>query len=241
MATNLIITPTYNEVENISAVIDKVMTLNLDTDILIIDDGSPDGTAKIIKEKQATNKRIHLIERPGKLGLGTAYVVGFHFAIEHGYDTVAQMDGDFSHDPDEIVNMVQEIRENNYDLVIGSRYTNGISVVNWPLKRLMLSYFASKYIQFITRMPIHDGTAGFKTWKTEFLKTLNIDSVRSEGYSFQIEMHYRAWLKRPDKIKEIPIIFMDRTVGQSKMSKAIVREAIYRVWWMRMMSILGKL
>ncbi len=239
MPRNLTIIPTYNEKDNILLVIDKVLSLSVETDILIVDDGSPDGTGNLIKERQKTTPQLHLMERAGKQGLGTAYIAGFKYAIEHDYDTVVQMDGDFSHDPEEIVTFLKEIETN--DLVIGSRYLNGISVVNWPLQRLMLSYFASKYIQFITRMPVNDGTGGFKCWQVSFLKKIELDKVRSNGYSFQVEMNFRAWRLSPDRVKEVAILFVDRTVGQSKMSKAIVREAIWRVWWLRIMALLGKI
>ena len=236
---NLTIIPTYNERDNIQKVIDKVLALPVDTDIVIIDDNSPDGTADLVKAKMKETDRVKIIQRAGKLGLGSAYVTGFKFAIENGYDHVVQMDGDFSHDPEEIVNFMREMEQ--YDLVIGSRYIDGISVVKWPLSRLLLSYFASIYIRLITRMPLHDGTAGFKCWKVDFLKQLQLDRVRSNGYSFHIEMHFRAWRRNPKGIKEIPIIFVDRTVGQSKMSKAIVREAIVRVWWLRLMALFGRI
>jgi len=239
MSRNLTIIPTYNEKENILLVIDRVLSLKVKTDILIVDDGSPDGTADLIKERQKTTPELHLMERAGKMGLGTAYIAGFNYAIENKYDTVVQMDGDFSHDPEVIETFLKEIETN--DLIIGSRYLNGISVVNWPLQRLMLSYFASKYIQFITRMPVNDGTGGFKCWRVSFLDQLNLGKVRSNGYSFQVEMNFRAWRRAPDRVKEVPILFVDRTVGQSKMSKAIVREAIWRVWWLRLMAIVGKI
>ncbi len=239
MPGNLTIIPTYNERDNILKVIDSVLGLPAKTDILIIDDNSPDGTADLVKAVREKHPKVKLIERTGKLGLGTAYVTGFKYAITNGYETVVQMDGDFSHDPHEIVNFLKEIK--NYDLVIGSRYINGISVVNWPLSRLMLSFFASIYIRWITGMPVHDGTGGFKCWKVEFLRELHLETVKSNGYSFQVEMNFRAWRKRPNKVKEIPIIFVDRTIGQSKMSKAIVYEAIYRVWQLRFQALLGKL
>lgn len=239
MPGNLTIIPTYNEKDNILQVIDRVLQLPVATDILIIDDNSPDGTADLVKSAQAKHPEIKLMQRAGKLGLGTAYVAGFKYAIQNNYDTVVQMDGDFSHDPIELVNFMREIA--HYDLVIGSRYVHGISVINWPLSRLMLSYFASLYIRIITRMPVRDGTGGFKCWRVEFLNSLNLDTVRSNGYSFQVEMNFRAWRKRPDRVKEIPIIFMDRTVGQSKMSRAIVYEAIYRVWQLRFQALFGKL
>lgn len=239
MARNLTIIPTYNEKENILLVIDKILSLEVETDILIVDDGSPDGTGDLIKERQQTTPELHLMERASKQGLGTAYIAGFKYAIDNKYDTIVQMDGDFSHDPEVIVTFLKEIETN--DLVVGSRYLNGISVVNWPLQRLMLSYFASKYIQIITRMPVNDGTGGFKCWRTEFLEKLDLDKVRSNGYSFQVEMNFRAWRRAPDRVKEVSILFVDRTVGQSKMSKAIVREAIWRVWWLRAMAIFGKI
>lgn len=239
MPGNLTIIPTYNEKENVLKVIDRILKLPVQTDILIIDDNSPDGTADLVRQVQQAHDEIKLMERPGKLGLGTAYVAGFKYAIEHGYETVVQMDGDFSHDPAELINFLKQIEQ--YDLVIGSRYIQGISVINWPLSRLMLSYFASVYIRVITGMPVRDGTGGFKCWRVEFLKELNLDTVRSNGYSFQVEMNFRAWRKRPDKVKEIPIIFVDRTVGQSKMSRAIVYEAIYRVWQLRLQALFGKL
>ena len=186
-----------------------------------------------------TTPKLHLMERAGKQGLGTAYIAGFKYAIEHAYDTVVQMDGDFSHDPDVIVTFLNEFETN--DLVFGSRFLIGISVVNLPLRRLMLSYFASKYIRAITRMPVNDGTGGFKCWRVDFLKQIQLDKVRSNGYSFQVEMNFRAWRLSPDRVKEVPILFVDRTVGQSKMSKAIVREAIWRVWWLRYMALIGKI
>lgn len=239
MLRNLTIIPTYNEKENILLVIEKVLSLPVKTDILIVDDGSPDGTADLVKKIQKKTPQLHLMERSGKLGLGTAYIAGFTYAIENGYDTVVQMDGDLSHDPEVIVTFLKEIETN--DLVIGSRYLNGISVVNWPLQRLMLSYFASKYIQIITRMPVRDGTGGFKCWRVSLLKEIHLEKVRSNGYSFQVEMNFRAWRKAPDRVKEVPILFVDRTVGQSKMSKAIVREAIWRVWWLRLMAVFGRI
>ena len=239
MRPNLTIIPTYNERDNIVNVIDRVLALPIKTDVLVIDDGSPDGTSDLVKAKQVLDDRIKLIQRGGKQGLGTAYLRGFEYAIAEGYDTLVQMDGDFSHPPEEIVKMLEAIED--YDLVIGSRYIDGISVVNWPLSRLLLSYFASIYIRIITRMPLRDGTAGFKCWRVSFLKELHLERVISNGYSFQIEMHFRAWRKAPDRIKEIPIIFVERTSGQSKMSKAIVREAIVRVWWLRIMAVFGRL
>ena len=206
--------------------------------ILIVDDNSPDGTAEYVKKRQATDNRLKLIERPGKMGLGTAYVAGFKYAIAKGYDFVFEMDADFSHDPRDLGRMIKKIGE--YDFVIGSRYINGISVVNWPLKRLMLSYFAAWYTRLITGMPIKDPTGGFKCWRIEVLKAIDLDKVKSGGYSFQIEMNFKAW-KKGFRHCEIPIIFVERREGTSKMSKHIVYEAIFMVWKLRLRSILGRI
>ena len=232
----LVIIPTYNERENIELMISEVLKQNEILDILIVDDNSPDGTSEVV-EKLISN-RIHQIKRPCKLGLGSAYVTGFKYAIEKGYDYIIQMDADFSHDPAEIPNLLKEIEQN--DLVIGSRYVVGINVVNWPLSRLILSYFASKYVLFITWMPIKDPTGGFKCIRSSALKSIDLDQILSDGYSFQIEINYRIWLKKL-KIKEIPIVFTDRRSGQSKMSKKIVREAIWMVWRLKLYSMLKKL
>jgi dolichol-phosphate mannosyltransferase len=234
----LVVIPTYNERENIENVIGQVFSLGLDIDILIVDDGSPDGTGDIIAALQENDSRIHLIRRPGKQGLGTAYVRGFKFAIENGYDLVFEMDADLSHDPKDIPRFLKAIPDQ--DLVIGSRYINGVSVVNWPLSRLMLSYFASLYTRTITGIPVKDPTGGFKCFRIEVLKAIDLDQVKSGGYSFQIEMNYKAW-KKGFRIKEIPIIFTERTGGSSKMSKKIVREAIVMVWKLPIKNLFGKL
>lgn len=234
----LVIIPTYNERENIEKVVAQVFQLGLDINILVVDDGSPDGTGDIVEKMQKEDSRINLIRRPGKLGLGTAYVQGFKFAIEHGYDYVFEMDADLSHDPNDIPRFLEQIP--NYDLVLGSRYIDGVSVVNWPLSRLILSYCASLYTRTITRMPVKDPTGGFKCFRIDVLKAIDLDQVRSGGYSFQIEMNYKAW-KKGFRIKEIPIIFMDRTGGSSKMSKKIVREAIFMVWKLPIKNLFGKL
>ena len=227
MKQALVIIPTYNERDNIETVIRRVLAQDDTLDLLIIDDNSPDGTARIISSLLDAEPRLYLINRPGKLGLGSAYITGFKFALENGYRYIFEMDADLSHDPDEIPNFLQAIQ--SADLVIGSRYINGVNVVNWPLSRLLLSYFASLYSRIITRMPIHDATGGYKCFRREVLEAIDLDSIKSGGYSFQIEMNWHAW-RQGFRIREIPIIFVDRTVGQSKMSKAIVREAIWLVW-----------
>lgn len=226
----LVIIPTYNESENIELIIDEVLKQSEVLEILVVDDNSPDHTADIVKKIQQDNNRIHLLEREGKLGLGTAYVAGFKYALSHGYDLVFEMDADFSHDPEMLPLMLKQM--DKYDLVIGSRYIQGINVVNWPLRRLILSYLAAQYVKIITLMPIHDPTGGFKCFRREVLESINLDEVMSDGYSFQIEMNYRTWLKK-FKIKEIPIVFTDRRSGESKMSKRIIREAIFMVWKLR--------
>lgn len=234
----LVIIPTYNEKEGIEAIIRAVLDQKLGVDVLIVDDNSPDGTGQIVRKLQANLAGLHLIERPGKMGLGTAYVTGFKYAIENDYDAVFEMDADFSHDPLVLPQFLEKIRD--YDFVLGSRYVNGISVVNWPLSRLMLSYFASYYTRWITGMPIKDPTGGFKCFRTSTLKAIDLDGVKSNGYSFQIEMNFKAW-KKGFKYVEIPIIFVDRRAGHSKMSKAIVREAVWMVWKLRLKSMFGRL
>jgi len=223
----LVIIPTYNEAENISAITDAALKQAKSIDVLVVDDNSPDGTSQIIKDKQKKNKRIHLIEREGKMGLGSAYVAGFKYALENNYDYIFEMDADFSHDPEDIPRMLAEIE--NADLVIGSRYIKGIHVVNWPLRRLFLSFFAAQYAKIITGMKINDPTGGFKCFRKEVLESIDLNEIISDGYSFQIEMNFRTWVKK-FRIKELSIVFTDRRVGQSKMSKKIVREAIIIVW-----------
>ena len=230
----LIISPTYNERKNIKQLVDMVIGENPELHLLIVDDNSPDGTGEKVKKLQAKYKNLYLETRPKKSGLGTAYIFGFKWALEKKYDNIIQMDADLSHNPKDLPRMVNNLQK--YDLVIGSRYINGISVVNWPLRRLMLSYGANAYSRVITGMPIMDGTGGFKAWKSSVLSSIDLDSVKSQGYSFQIEMNFRAWVKKFN-IKEIPIIFSDRTIGQSKMSKTIVYEAIFMVWRLRIWKI----
>lgn len=237
----LVIIPTYNEAHNIGPIIDQIMNLAIVCDVLIIDDRSPDNTAAIVKEKKETYPdRIYLIEREGKLGLGTAYVKGFHFALDHDYLYVCEMDADFSHNPDDVPRLVESVKSGETDIAIGSRYSKGISIVNWPLRRLILSYAANIYARIITGVPIRDMTAGFKCIHRNVLDGINIDRIKSNGYAFQIEIHFRAF-KAGFRIKEISIIFREREEGVSKMSKAIVREAVWRVWILRLQSIFGKL
>ena len=230
----LIISPTYNERKNIKQLVDMVIGENPELHLLIVDDNSPDGTGKKVKKLQTVYKNLFLETRPKKSGLGTAYIFGFKWALEKKYDNIIQMDADLSHNPKDLPRMVNNLQK--YDLVIGSRYINGISVVNWPLRRLVLSYGANAYSRIITGMPIMDGTGGFKAWRSSVLSSIDLDSVKSQGYSFQIEMNFRAWVKKFN-IKEIPIIFSDRTIGQSKMSKTIVYEAIFMVWRLRIWKI----
>ncbi|MBN2829260.1 MAG: polyprenol monophosphomannose synthase [Candidatus Cloacimonetes bacterium] len=230
----LVIIPTYNEIENAPRIVEYVLGLREDIEILIVDDNSPDGTGELMEQMKVDSPRLHLMKRAGKLGLGSAYVDGFKYALKKGYDFIVEMDADFSHNPDDILRMLNEIEHN--DLVIGSRYSEGINVVNWPFKRLLLSYFASWYVRIITGMPFSDPTAGFKCYRRKLLENINFDSIISDGYSFQIEMKYRAWQKK-FRIKEIPIVFTERRDGQSKMSSEIVYEAIWNVWKLRFMKL----
>lgn len=230
MRRTLVIIPTYNEKENIEAMIDAVLKA-APVDLLIVDDNSPDKTYEIVEKVMKTNTRVLLLKRAGKLGLGTAYVEGFKLGLAKGYEAMMEMDADFSHDPGDIPRFLEAI--DDADLVIGSRYVQGVSVINWPLRRLLLSYFASRYVEIITGMPVRDATGGFKCFRREVLESINLDKVVSNGYSFQIEMNHRCW-KKGFKIQEIPIIFKDRFQGKTKMSKAIIREAIWVVWKLRL-------
>lgn len=234
----LVIIPTYNEKDNISKVIPLVLKQDPDIEVLVVDDNSPDGTGKIVEELQISNPRIKLIRREKKSGLGTAYLAGFKYALENGYNYIFEMDSDFSHDPSYIPDFLKAIEDS--DLVLGSRYIKGVNVVNWPITRLLLSYFANVYARWVTGLPLKDSTGGFKCFKREVLEKIGLDKIHSNGYAFQIEMSFRAW-RKGFKIKEIPIIFVDRRAGESKMSKKIVREAIWMVWKLRILSILGRL
>ncbi len=231
--SNLVIIPTYNEKENIERMVRKVFTLPVAFDLLIVDDGSPDGTAQIVKNLQNEfGKKLHLLERKGKLGLGTAYIAGFKYAIQHQFDYIFEMDCDFSHNPDDLVNLYNACAKDGADLSIGSRYVKGGKVVNWPIDRILMSYFASLYVRMILWINIHDTTAGFKCYKRKVLETINLDGIKFIGYAFQIEMKYKV-KKAGFKIKEVPITFTDRTAGESKMSKGIFKEAILGVIQMK--------
>ncbi len=234
----VIVIPTYNEIENIDRLLTTLKDMNFDLHILFVDDNSPDGTAQRIQQWQQSDPWIHLLQRPGKQGLGSAYVAGFKWALQNGYERIFEMDADLSHNPNEIPNFLHAAE--TADLVIGSRYIAGVNVVNWPLSRLLLSYGASLYTRTITGMPIKDPTGGFKCFRREVLENINLDSVKSNGYSFQIEMNFKTWRKKFN-VKEIPIIFIDRAVGKSKMSKAIVREAVIMVWRLRWLAMTGRI
>ncbi len=235
----LVIVPTYNEAENITGIIDAVLALPGDFHLLVVDDNSPDGTANLVKQKQQNSEKIFLLERPGKQGLGKAYIAGFRWALEKDYDFIFEMDADFSHNPEDLPRLLKTLKK-GYDLVIGSRYVSGVNVVNWPLSRVILSYFASVYVRFITGMHIKDTTAGFVGYKRKILETVDLNKIQFVGYGFQIEMKYRAW-RKGFKIKEIPIIFINRQKGVSKMSGGIIREGIWGVLKLKWKAITGKL
>jgi len=237
--SNIVIIPTYKERENIEAIIKAVSCLSIAFDILIIDDNSPDGTADIVKDLQKSYNNLHLIERPGKLGLGTAYLAGFKWALEKGYNYIYEMDADFSHDPNDLMKLFRACSEDEADLAIGSRYISGVNVVNWPLSRVLMSYFASIYVRIITGMKIMDTTAGFKCYKKKVLENIRLDKIRSVGYGFQIEMKFKTWILGY-KIVEVPIIFTDRRLGASKMSGGIFNEALWGVLRMKIKSMFSK-
>ena len=235
----LVIIPTYNERENIARLTDTVLAQDRRLEVLVVDDGSPDGTGEIVEGLRQLNSRVHLISRPRKMGLGTAYITGFRWALERGYDYVFEMDADFSHDPAHLPEFLRVIQD--ADLVLGSRYQKGkVTVVNWPIGRLLLSYYANVYARAVTGLPVWDATGGFKCFRRSVLQGIDLDSVHSNGYAFQIEMSMRAW-KGGFRIHEIPIVFVDRTEGQSKMSGAIVREAVWMVWRLRFSAMRGRL
>ncbi len=227
MKKAIVVIPTYNEIENIRNIIPAVLNSYEGINVLIVDDNSPDGTSQAVQEMMANDSRIHLITRPGKMGLGTAYCDGFQYCLDQGFDYIMEMDADFSHNPQDIPRFMEEIKNN--DLVIGSRYITGVNVVNWPLRRLILSYGSNIYARMITGIPVKDATGGFKCFNAEFLRKIDLKSVKSNGYSFQIEMNYRMW-KLGARIKEISIIFIDRRSGVSKMSKKNITEAVFMVW-----------
>jgi len=235
----LVIIPTYNERDNIQRIVPLVLDQDERLEVLVVDDGSPDGTGAVVREMAAAEPRIHLLERAGKMGLGTAYLAGFRWALERDYDVVFEMDADFSHDPRHLPEFLAAIED--ADIVLGSRYQEGrVTVVNWPIARLVLSYAANIYARAITRLPVYDATGGFKCFRRKVLEAIDLNAVHSNGYAFQIEMTYRAW-KRGFRIAEVPIVFLDRTLGESKMSKHIVREAIWMVWRLRWQALRGTL
>ncbi|MFC1553723.1 polyprenol monophosphomannose synthase [candidate division KSB1 bacterium] len=235
----LVIIPTYNEKENIAKITEAVLNTDINVEVLVVDDSSPDGTGEIVKEMQKNESRIHLIVKEGgKQGLGKAYITGFQYAIEHKFDYIFEMDADFSHDPKAIPEFLEKVKD--YDLVLGSRYLKGVTVVNWPLKRLFLSYYANLYTRIVTGLPLKDATGGYKCFRREVLESIDLDKIKSNGYTFQIEMTFKAW-KNGFRIVEIPIIFVDRVEGQSKMSKRIIMEAVWMVWKLRFLSIFGRL
>jgi dolichol-phosphate mannosyltransferase len=237
MKRSLIIIPTYNEIDNVSKIIPEVLAQDEGFNVLIVDDNSPDGTAKRVREMEGSNQRIHLIERPGKQGLGTAYVAGFKYALTHGFDYIFEMDADFSHDPKSLLTLLTKAEE--CDLVIGSRYISGVNVVNWPMSRLILSYSANVYTRIVTGLPVRDATSGFKCYRRAVLESLDLNAITSNGYSFQIETNFLAW-KKGFRVCEVPIIFVDRRAGVSKMSKHIVYEAAWMVWKLKLRGLFLK-
>jgi dolichol-phosphate mannosyltransferase len=238
MPRKIVVIPTYNERENITRIVPVILSQDPEIDVLVVDDNSPDGTGAAVEEMAAAEPRIHLHMRARREGIGPAYKAGFARALAMGADVVVQMDADFSHPPAILPDFFSYL--DDCDVVLGSRYLNGITVVNWPMDRLLLSYFGNAYVRRITNLPVRDVTGGFKCWRRRTLETIDLDAVRSNGYAFQIEMTYRVWRKGL-RIREVPIIFMDRTVGDSKMSKRISIEALWIVWWLRYRDLLGRL
>jgi dolichol-phosphate mannosyltransferase len=234
----IIITPTYNERENIDRLLQRLMDLPYGLHVLVVDDGSPDGTADIVKGWMAREPRVHLLQRPGKMGLGSAYREGFRYALDNGAQYIFEMDADFSHDPDSIGEFLKNAEE--VDVVLGSRYLNGVTVVNWPLRRLILSYTANRYTRLVTGLPLRDATGGFKCFRRRALEAIRLDRVKSDGYAFQIEMSFKCW-KKGYRIREIPILFVDRQAGVSKMNRGIVWEAAWMVWRLRWLDLIGRL
>jgi len=233
----IIVVPTFNEIENVERLVKSIYAYQPGIHILFVDDNSPDGTAGLIKKIQQENERIHILERPQKEGLGRAYLAGFKVALDKGFQYIFEMDADFSHNPKEIPNFLKAIE--NSDLVLGSRYITGVNVVNWPLRRLLLSYFANMYTRIVTGLPIQDATGGFKCFRRSVLENINLDGIESNGYGFQIELSFKAW-KMGYKVSEIPIIFVDREFGESKLSRNIMWEAIFLVWKLRLYSLIKK-
>lgn len=239
---SVVIIPTYNEKENIENILRAVFALEHGFDVLVIDDGSPDGTADIVKRLMADEfaGRLHLLERKGKLGLGTAYIAGFKWALEHTYEYIFEMDADFSHDPADVPRLYAACAEEGADVAVGSRYVSGVNVVNWPMGRVLMSYYASKYVRLVTGLPVHDTTAGFKCYRRRVLEAIDLDAIRFKGYAFQIEMKFTAY-KLGFKIKEVPVIFVNRRLGTSKMSGGIFGEALFGVIRLRLAALFGKI
>lgn len=241
MSDSLVIIPMYNEKENAAAIIDAVLKLPVDFDILVIDDNSPDGTAAIVKEKIAADPtRVNIIERAGKLGLGTAYIEGFKWALAKGYDYICEMDADFSHNPDDLVRLREALAEDRGDVAVGSRYVSGVNVVNWPMGRVLMSFYASKYVRIVTGMKVRDTTAGFVCYKRKVLEAMNLDAIRFKGYAFQIEMKFTA-RQLGFRIVEVPIVFVNRVLGTSKMSSGIFGEALFGVMRLKWSAITGEM
>jgi dolichol-phosphate mannosyltransferase len=234
----LVVIPTYNEQVNLPLIVPQILQQDPQLEVLVVDDNSPDGTGRLADEMAAAEPRIHVLHRPGKAGLGKAYIAGFRWALERQYDLMFEMDADFSHDPKFLPEFLRAIKD--ADLVIGSRYRSGVNVINWPIARLLLSVGANEYARQVTGLPLTDSTGGFKCFRRRVLEAIDLDRVRSNGYSFQIEMSFRAW-KKGFRLVEIPIVFTDRVEGQSKMNKRIVREAIWMVWWLRLQALVGRL
>ena len=234
----LVVVPTYNEAANLPLIVPQILAQDQRLDVLIVDDNSPDGTGQLADQMVAADSRVHVLHRPGKGGLGKAYIAGFRWALERDYELVFEMDADFSHDPKFLADFLRAVE--NADLVIGSRYKTGVNVINWPISRLLLSLGANQYARWITGLPIIDSTGGFKCFRRKVLQAIDLERVRSNGYAFQIEMSFRAW-KKGFRLVEIPIVFTDRIEGQSKMNKRIVREAIWMVWWLRLKGLVGQL
>jgi len=235
----LVIIPTYDEAENLPRIVPRVLEQDDRIEVLVVDDASPDGTGAIADALAAEEPRVHVLHRSGKQGLGRAYLAGFYYGLDEGYDILFEMDADFSHPPDALPTLISKLDE--ADVVIGSRYVDGrVTVSNWPMSRLLISYFGSRYARIITGMPVSDGTGGFNGWKRSVLEKVKLDRVRSNGYAFQIELKFRAW-RAGFKLVESPILFTERDTGESKMSKRIVREAVWRVWWLRIQDLLGRL
>lgn len=239
-ADSIVIIPTYNEKENIEKIVRRVLSYEKQFDILVVDDNSPDGTATIVKSLQIEYpERLYLLERPGKQGLGVAYIAGFRWCLEHEYEYIFEMDADFSHNPDDLIRLYEACATQGADASVGSRYVNGVNVVNWPMKRVLLSYFASKYVRLITRMPLRDATAGFVCYTAKVLKSLDLDKIQFKGYAFQIEMKFKIWDKGFN-IVEVPIIFTDRKEGTSKMNGGIIKEAVFGVISLKLHSLFKK-